>query len=74
MDNPDRQAAERRRLEMLRSRDGEEAARRWAAWAANLYRSCLEDPRHYASHAEKRELFLKSMTELEQFARTGTVP
>lgn len=55
-------------------RDGEDASRRWAAWAADLYRSSVDDPQHYAAHAEKRALFLKSMDELETYARTGLLP
>jgi hypothetical protein len=74
MEDGDRQASERRRLMMLRVRDGEVESRRWAAWAAGLYRRSVDDPQHYASHREKRGLFIESMGELEAYARTGTLP
>ncbi len=71
---PSQEVCERRRLETLSLRDGQEAARQWARWAADLYRRSVNDPQHYASHADKRELFEKSLLQLEAFAGTGTLP
>jgi hypothetical protein len=64
---------ERVRLETLCARDGVEAAREWARWAAALYRRSISDPAHYASHVEKKPLFEASVAELETFADTGVI-
>ncbi|WP_053378299.1 hypothetical protein [Nitrospira moscoviensis] len=62
---------ERIRLERLCSRDGLEAARQWAQWAAGLYRQSLSDPMHYASQPDWRPLFERSLRELTLFAESG---
>jgi hypothetical protein len=65
--------SERVRLERLIERDGKEASKRWARWAATLYRQCVTDSTHYASQAERRALFDESISQLERFAKTGVV-
>lgn len=66
--------SERVRLETLCARDGIEKARQWARWAADLYSTCLNDPGHYASQADKKALFEQSRRELETFAESGVIP
>lgn len=61
------------RLETLVARDGMEAARQWARWAATLYRRSVTDPAHYASQPDARPLFEKSIVQLEAFADTGLI-
>jgi hypothetical protein len=64
---------ERVRLQTLCARDGAAAAREWARRAAALYRRSISDPAHYATHAEKKPLFERSIHELETFAETGAI-
>ena len=65
---------ERVRLETLCARDGMQEARRWASWAAALYRRVVLDQTHYASQPDFRHLFEQSSRELERFAETGRIP
>lgn len=65
--------SERVRLETLCKRDGMEAARQWARWAAALYRRSMYDPTHYASHPDKKWLFERSESELQRFADRGVI-
>jgi len=65
--------SERLRLNALIVRDGMEASRQWARWAAMLYRRSMSDPTHYASQADKKWLFEESTCELETFADSGIV-
>ena len=65
---------ERLRLETLLARDGSDEARRWASWAAALYRRFIVDSTHYASQPDFRPLFEKSSRELESFAKNGVLP
>lgn len=64
---------ERVRLETLCARDGVEAARQWASWAANLYRLSLRDPTHFASQPDWKPTFEQSMRELQTFAESGVI-
>jgi len=64
-------ASERVRLETLIARDGMEAAQQWARWAATLYRGSVTDRAHYASQADKKPLFEKTIVQLEIFAERG---
>ncbi len=65
--------SERVRLETLVARDGMEAARQWARWAATLYRRSVTDPTHYASQPDTKPLFEKSIVQLDAFADRGTI-
>ena len=65
---------ERIRLETLCARDGLDAARRWARWAAVLYRRSILDSTHYASQPDFRRLFEQSSRELDSFAESGIIP
>ena len=65
--------SERLRLKTLIMRDGMEASRQWARWAAMLYRRSLGNPAHYASQADKKRLFEESIFELETFADNGII-
>lgn len=65
---------ERLRLETLLARDGPDEAKRWASWAATLYRSSILDSNHYASQPDFRLLFEQSSRELESFAENGVLP
>ncbi len=65
--------SERVRLETLCVRDGVEAARQWANWAAALYRRSISDPIHYASQPHMKSLFEESIRELQIFAETGVI-
>lgn len=65
---------ERLRLETLLSRDGPDEARRWASWAAALYRRSILDRTHYASQPDFKPLFEQSSRELESFAENGVLP
>ena len=66
--------SERLRLETLTSRDGLEEAKQWAKKTAVIYVSFLSEPSHYASQADWRPVFQKSMQELIHFAETGETP
>lgn len=66
--------SERVRLETLVARDGIDAARQWARWAATLYRRSVADPTHYASQSDKKALFEMSIVQLEDFADKGILP
>lgn len=65
--------SERVRLETLSVRDGTEAAKQWANWAAVLYRRSISDPAHYASQSDMKSLFEESIRELQIFAETGVI-
>ena len=65
---------ERMRLETLCARDGVDAAREWASWAAALYRRSILDSTHYASQPDFRDLFAQSIREFESFAESGVIP
>jgi hypothetical protein len=65
--------SERVRLETLSVRDGVEAAKQWADWAATLYRRSISDPTHYASQPDMKPLFEQSIRELQIFAATGVI-
>lgn len=65
--------SERLRLDTLVARDGIEAAREWARWAANVYRGAVTDRTHYASQADKKPLFEKTIVQLETFADRGFI-
>jgi hypothetical protein len=65
---------ERMRLETLSARDGVDAAREWASWAAALYRRSILDSTHYASQPDFRDLFAQSIREFESFAESGVIP
>jgi hypothetical protein len=62
------------RLETLCARDGVDAAREWASWAAGLYRRSILDSTHYASQPDFRDLFAQSIHEFESFAESGVIP
>jgi hypothetical protein len=66
--------SERLRLETLVARDGLDEAKRWASWAAALYRQSMQTPGHYASQAELRPLFEQSSREFDNFVKTGLIP
>ncbi|MGE0275983.1 MAG: hypothetical protein AB7G68_11345 [Nitrospiraceae bacterium] len=66
--------SERLRLETLLARDGSDEARRWASWAAALYRRSSQDSAHYASQPDFKPLFEQSSRELESFAENGVLP
>jgi hypothetical protein len=66
--------SERMRLETLCARDGVEAARQWASWAAALYRCSILDSTHYASQPDLKPLFEESIREFENFAESGVIP
>jgi hypothetical protein len=65
---------ERVRLETLSARDGVDAAKQWASWAASLYSRSILDSTHYASQPEFRDLFVQSIREFETFAENGVLP
>ena len=65
--------SERKRLELLCARDGPDAARQWAQWAAGLYRQSLGNPSHYASQPDWKPLFERSIRELTEFAEGGNL-
>ena len=69
-----RDMTERARLNTLCERDGLDAAKQWAHWAAGLYRRSISDPTHYASQADWKPLFERSIRELAIFAETGVMP
>lgn len=64
---------ERVHLETLVARDGIEAARQWARWAATLYRGSVTDRAHYASQADRKPLFETTIIHLEAFADRGVI-
>lgn len=64
---------ERIRLETLCTRDGPDAAKQWAQWAATLYRLSISEPTHYASLPDWKPLFEQSIRELVVFAETGVI-
>lgn len=66
--------SERLRLETLSARDGVDAAKQWASWAAALYRRSTSDPIHYASQPDRKPLFEASISELQIFADGGVLP
>ena len=66
--------SERLRLETLLTRDGSDEARRWASWAAALYRRSVQDVANYASQPDFKRLFEESSRELESFAKNGILP
>jgi hypothetical protein len=65
--------SERLRLETLIARDGLEDSKQWAKKTAVVYVLALSDPTHYASQADWRPRFQKSIEELTHFAETGTI-
>jgi hypothetical protein len=65
--------SERLRLETLIARDGLENSKQWAKKTAVVYVLSLSDPTHYASQADWRPLFQKSIEELTHFAETGEI-
>jgi hypothetical protein len=60
--------SERIRLNLLCDRDGALVAREWAQQAAQLYGRCVENPFHFASQADWKSRFERSMHELAMFA------
>lgn len=66
--------SERLRLETLSARDGPDAAKQWARWAATLYRLSISEPSHYASQPDWKPLFEASISELQSFADRGDLP
>ena len=70
---PEIDLSERVRLETLVARDGMEAAQQWARSAATLYRGSVTDRAHYASQADRKPLFEKSIVRLETFADQGVI-
>jgi hypothetical protein len=65
--------SERLRLETLIARDGLERSQQWAKKTAVVYVFSLSDPSHYASQADWRHLFQKTIEELKHFAETGEI-
>ena len=64
--------SERIRLNLLCDRDGVPAARDWARQTAELYRRSVENPLHFASQADWKPRFERSMHELAMFAEHAT--
>lgn len=65
--------SEQLRLKTLCDRDGMEAARQWAEWAARLYRNSIESPAHFASQADWKPRFEYSIRNLSMFAEQGRI-
>lgn len=65
--------SERIRLEMLRARDGDNAAKAWARSALRLYRESTGNPAHFASQSDWKPRFEDSMRELATFAEHGNI-
>jgi len=63
--------SERMRLAMLYARDCEEVAKEWACSALQLYRHCERNPAHFASQADWKVRFERSMRELATFVERG---
>jgi hypothetical protein len=64
---------ERMRLETLCARDGVDAARQWASWAAALYRRSILDSTHFASQPDLKTRFEESIREFDTFAKSGVI-
>lgn len=63
--------SERMRLAMLCARDGEEVAKEWVRSAPQLYGQCQRNPAHFASQADWKVRFERSMRELATFVEPG---
>jgi hypothetical protein len=63
--------SERMRLAMLCTRDGDDAAKGWARSALQVYRQSLYNPTHFASQADWKARFERSMRELATFVEHG---
>jgi hypothetical protein len=63
--------SERMRLAMLCTRDGHDAAKGWARSALQVYRQSLDNPTHFAAHADWKARFERSMRELATFVEHG---
>lgn len=61
--------SEQERLKLIESRDGPEAARRWARETLDSYREAVDDPGSHASHAPYRARFREAIAELENWLR-----
>lgn len=59
------------RLAMLYPRDCEEVAKEWACSALQLFRHCERNPAHFASQADWKVRFERSMRELATFVERG---
>ena len=58
---------------MLCTRDGTDAANKWARSTLQLYRQSVVNPAHFASQADWKSRFEQSMRELATFIERGTL-
>lgn len=61
------------RLTMLCARDGVDAADEWTKRTLELYRQSVENPAHFASQADWKTRFDRSMRELATFIEQGSL-
>lgn len=59
------------RLTMLCDRDGRAVAHEWVQATLQLYRQAIHNPAHFASQADWKARFDRSMRELTTFIECG---
>lgn len=67
----DNRMSERMRLTMLCDRDGRAVAHEWVQATLQLYRQAIQNPAHFASQADWKARFDRSMRELTTFIECG---